>query len=191
MFCPELWCDDRAFRTGRPPSGPAAPAAGRTYINQDGRQHMTYPPRTPRPAGPIATRAVSRSEVTLACQARQVGAARRFVAAAIGPHRDSGTAVLLVSELATNSCTHSTAAQMTIAVTDLGSGIIRIEVTDGTGTSVPAPRQAGLASETGRGLHLVSELAVQWGYRHQPGGNLATWCDVMAATLSGTADPDT
>jgi anti-sigma regulatory factor (Ser/Thr protein kinase) len=72
--------------------------------------------------------------VTISAVSRQVGLARTFVAKVLGQsHPDADVAVLLASELVTNSVLHSGSAVpggvVTVAVTVGGDGV-RVEVTD-------------------------------------------------------------
>ncbi len=70
------------------------------------------------------------------------------------------TAMLLVSELATNAIRHgSPPVRLSLRLT---SGRLRVEVTDAS----PAPPRLGRADPEqagGRGLQLVQELAARWG----------------------------
>jgi anti-sigma regulatory factor (Ser/Thr protein kinase) len=114
----------------------------------------------------------------------QAHAARVFTTAVLtGHHPCAAVAVLLVSELVTNSMLHSDSrlpgGTITITVTG-SSGCARVEVRDAGGASVPVVKAAdGALAEDGRGLRLVSDLAVRWGYRREPDG-LVTWFEVRA-----------
>jgi anti-sigma regulatory factor (Ser/Thr protein kinase) len=128
--------------------------------------------------------AAVRESITLAGRAERVRAARGFVGAVLGPrHPCTEVSVLLVSELFSNSLRHSESGApggtVTIAVT-AGGGVIRVEVTDRSGSGVPALRPAGGAAEGGRGLRLVAELAAQWGWR-QRDGRTVTWFELGTA----------
>ncbi len=116
--------------------------------------------------------------VTIPALPEQVQVARAFVAGVLGrshPHAD--VAVLLASELVTNSLRHSGSAVpgglVTVTVTACGEGV-RIEVTERSGDGVPVlkPADGGGEAEGSRGLLLVDALAAQWGY--QRGEGLAT-----------------
>jgi anti-sigma regulatory factor (Ser/Thr protein kinase) len=92
-------------------------------------------------------------------------------------HRHADVALLLTSELVTNSVLHSGSAvpgglvTVTVATCDEG---VRVEVTDRSGNGVPVlkPTAAGDEAEGSRGMQLVDALAARWGY--QRGGGLAT-----------------
>jgi two-component sensor histidine kinase len=73
------------------------------------------------------------------------------------------TAVLLVSELVTNSVRHSKATNgMIELLACITPGLVHVEVSDdGGGFDVPALVHHD--AESGRGLQLVQELADRWG----------------------------
>ncbi|MFE2378166.1 ATP-binding protein [Streptomyces sp. NPDC059398] len=105
------------------------------------------------------------------------------------PEERTETAVLLVSELVTNSvryCARSATVRCCLRRT---SSRIRIQVWDAGGDGIPAQRRppvcetepdgaapAGL-SERGRGLLIVTALAAAWGTSQEAGGRLV-WADV-------------
>jgi anti-sigma regulatory factor (Ser/Thr protein kinase) len=124
--------------------------------------------------------------VTIPAVPEQVRAARAFVAGVLGgshPHADA--ALLLASELVTNSVKHSGSAApgglVTVTVA-AGRAGVRVEVTDRCGDGVPVLMPAASASsdaEGSRGMRLVDALAARWGY--QRGGGLATtWFELAA-----------
>ena len=89
-------------------------------------------------------------------------------------------AVLLASELVTNSVRHSGSAvpggRVTVTVTTRGHDV-RVEVTDRGADGVPALLPAAGEAEGSRGLRLVEALATRWGYER--GGGLAmTWFEL-------------
>jgi len=73
-------------------------------------------------------------------------------------------AVLLVSELATNVVRHGPLLEreFEVAVTALADGSCFIEVSD-EGLAEPRLRAVEDWEETGRGLHLVENIAAAWG----------------------------
>jgi anti-sigma regulatory factor (Ser/Thr protein kinase) len=122
----------------------------------------------------------------------QVRAARVFTRAVLtGQHPCAAAAVLLVSELVTNSMLHSDSRLPggTITITVTGTAYCaRVEVRDAGGASVPAVKEpAGVLAGGGRGLRLVRDLAARWAYRSGPDG-LVTWFEVRAEAASMT-DP--
>ena len=112
----------------------------------------------------------------------QVQAARLFTDLVLSAHGrgDDGVASLLVSELVTNSLRHGRSGRPggTVAIlVVITSDEVLIGVTDDGGTSEPVLQSADEddgEAESGRGLHLVDQLAARWGhYRH--GNQLTTW----------------
>jgi anti-sigma regulatory factor (Ser/Thr protein kinase) len=117
--------------------------------------------------------------VTIPAVAEKVGEARGFVAGVLGKsHALVDLALLLSSELVTNSVRHSGSAVpggvVTVTVA-AGDEVVRVEVTDCCGDGVPVLPTGGTADEEAegsRGLWLVDALSARWGY--QRGGGIAT-----------------
>lgn len=116
----------------------------------------------------------------------RVAEVRRFVRRMVGDASPmAGTAVLLVSELATNAVLHSASGHpggsATVLITEIGGGV-RVEVADqGSDQSAPVVRGDIYASE-GHGLVLVQSLADQWGYvRDETGTTVWFWLSYPAA----------
>ena len=128
--------------------------------------------------------AADAESVTIAAVPEQVSLACAFVAAVLGEsHACKDLAVLLASELVTNSVRHSGAAVpgglVTVAVAVAGEGV-RVEVTDRSGDGAPVLSPAAFAdgdAEGRRGLGLVDELAARWGYQRS-GGLTTTWFEL-------------
>jgi anti-sigma regulatory factor (Ser/Thr protein kinase) len=115
-------------------------------------------------------------------RAERARVARAFVGGVLGPGHPCGdAAVLLVSEIFTNSVRHSGSSAagetVTVAVRAWDS-TVRVEVTDRSGPGVPEPRPAGRDAEGGRGLQLVAGLATRWGWRRRRGGRTTTWFEL-------------
>jgi anti-sigma regulatory factor (Ser/Thr protein kinase) len=130
------------------------------------------------------TEAAVRESVTLAGRAERARAARGFIGEVLGPgHPCAEAAVLLVSELFSNSLRHSQSGSpggtVTITVTARGSAV-RVEVTDRSGPGAPQLCPAGGAAESGRGLGLVAVLAARWGWWRR-GGRTVTWFELGTA----------
>jgi len=92
-------------------------------------------------------------------------------------------AVLLISEVATNSILHSDSGlpggTVTITVVAIPGGV-RVEVLDAGGATVPHLEcTAAAVAEGGRGLRLVNELSTCWGFRYQ-GTGIVTWFEASA-----------
>jgi serine phosphatase RsbU (regulator of sigma subunit)/anti-sigma regulatory factor (Ser/Thr protein kinase) len=82
------------------------------------------------------------------------------------------TTQLLVSELVTNALRYAT-GQITVRL--VREGTLVCEVLDDS-AAVPRLRHAGSDDETGRGLHVVSQLAQRWGTRRTASGKVV-WCE--------------
>jgi anti-sigma regulatory factor (Ser/Thr protein kinase) len=133
-------------------------------------------------ADTVMASAAVRESVTLAGRAERARLVRRFVEGVLGPGHPCGDeAALLVSELFANSLRHSRSGApgetVTVAVR-AGDGLVRVEVTDCSGTGVPELRPAGSEAEDGRGLELVARLAARWGFA-QDNGRTTTWFELI------------
>lgn len=89
--------------------------------------------------------------------------------------------LLVVSELVTNAVVHG-AEPIKVTVVRV-SERVRVEVTDGASSSSPQtnPRPATDA-ETGRGLAVVTRLALAWGWRATPGNGKTVWAELPYAS---------
>jgi len=118
-----------------------------------------------------------------------VAAARRIARQLLGDDNPATeTAMLLISELVTNSVVHSKSGEpggsVTVALCSGPAGIL-IQVRDDGGMSEPhvTALSADLteggcgAAERGYGLVLVDTLAERWGTISSPDGRI-TWCRV-------------
>jgi len=129
-----------------------------------------------------------RASLTVPGYPDQVHAARVFTGTTLGDdHPCTAVAVLLVSELVTNSVLHSNSrlpgGTITITVTGTPDGV-RVEVRDAGGTSVPLLKDpVNALAEGGRGLRLVTDLAARWDYRHDA-DRLITWFELCAEPSS-------
>ena len=125
-----------------------------------------------------------RETVTLAGRPERARAARAFVSEVLGPGHPCGdVAVLLVSEIFSNSVRHSgsgAAGETVTVAVRAGGGVVRVEVTDRAGPGTPELRPASRDAEGGRGLQLVAGLAARWGWRRRRGGWLVTWFELQA-----------
>jgi hypothetical protein len=93
-------------------------------------------------------------------------------------------AVLILSEFVTNALRHARALNSdTIRVfwSLTGEGLLRIEVTDGGGTTRPVtkPYSMSVSAQAGRGLEIVDRLADRWGsQREESGDEYTVWAEL-------------
>ncbi|HEY0559354.1 MAG: ATP-binding protein [Mycobacterium sp.] len=85
-------------------------------------------------------------------------------------------AVLLTSELVTNSLTHGEGT-VNLRAYRLAGGGVRVEVDD-DGPGVPRVRRPDPDNEHGRGMALVDMLAAGWGWTPLPGGGKTVWFEL-------------
>jgi anti-sigma regulatory factor (Ser/Thr protein kinase) len=118
--------------------------------------------------------------------AESVPAARRLARELLGDaHPSIDTALLLLSELVTNSVRHSRSrlpgGTVTVVVCAGSDGVL-IQVRDDGGPAEPRlltpGRASAVATEHGYGLLLVAALAHTWGTITTRAGRV-TWCRVM------------
>jgi anti-sigma regulatory factor (Ser/Thr protein kinase) len=90
-----------------------------------------------------------------------VAACRRFVVNTLGgwPETTIEKAVLLASELVSNSIVHASSGVLAVGVVH---GSLRLEVLDGS-REAPKRLPHGSNDSHGRGLHIVDALADDWG----------------------------
>jgi anti-sigma regulatory factor (Ser/Thr protein kinase) len=122
---------------------------------------------------------VTADSVTLPALAESVSSARRFVRERVlelGATAAIDDAETLVSELATNAVLHAR-TEYTIQVTR-SNGLIRVRVHDLSAVQ-PRERHYGVDATTGRGIRLVTALAVDWGIDPEEPGK-AIWFDLAA-----------
>lgn len=99
------------------------------------------------------------------------------------PEELGHTAQLVISEFFTNAVVHTESGQVRCRLRADGE-LLRIEVTDeGGGNGEIEPRDAAGDDTDGRGLHLVSALAEQWGVLGD-GGPLGriVWAELRGTT---------
>ncbi|WP_242882389.1 ATP-binding protein [Actinomadura litoris] len=121
---------------------------------------------------------------------RAPGFARAFVSARLREWgiSDDYTARLVVSELVANAWMHGDGPIVVRVFQDEQAGAVVIEVWDG-GEGRPFVRHADCDDTNGRGLLLVSRLAIAWGIRPLLERGKITWvkCAVSATERSGTS----
>lgn len=92
-------------------------------------------------------------------------------------------AVLILSELLSNSCRHG----RPLDASESGDGAVRaawrvdaqgaltVEVTDGGGPTRPVAGTPSVTARGGRGLNIIGALAQDWGVRDGAGGEVTVW----------------
>ncbi|WP_327289221.1 ATP-binding protein [Streptomyces sp. NBC_01198] len=96
----------------------------------------------------------------------------------------SGAAAHIVAELAANAALHGRVPgrDFRLALSVTGT-LLRVEVTDPRGERLPAvPRPTDGDAESGRGLLLVTALAVRWGVTSGPYPSKTVWAEVDVST---------
>lgn len=151
-----------------PPSGEAPPTtATATPHRSVGPAAATGPAtRVPGPAGEVVG-----APLVMESLAGNVTSARRHVREvlrALGRDDLEESAELGVSELVTNAVLHARTT-FTLAVRDMPTGRVRIEVADSSPGAI-RPRAPAATATTGRGLQLVASLALDWGVEELPAG---------------------
>jgi anti-sigma regulatory factor (Ser/Thr protein kinase) len=84
--------------------------------------------------------------------------------------------LLVVSELVTNAVVHG--AEPIVVTVTRAAERVRVEVTDGRSDASPHTNRAAPDAENGRGLSVVTRLAVAWGWRASPGRGKTVWAEV-------------
>jgi anti-sigma regulatory factor (Ser/Thr protein kinase) len=85
--------------------------------------------------------------------------------------------LLVVSELVTNAVVHG--AEPIVVTMVRVPERVRVEVTDGAADSSPHNNShPPTDAETGRGLSVVTRLAVAWGWRATPGRGKTVWAEL-------------
>ena len=118
------------------------------------------------------------AEASFAADVASVGEARRFVGDTLSSWDAddlSWTAMLLVTELATNAVLHAS-TPYAVTLERRTDGTVRIGVADGS-VRKPRPRDYAVDATTGRGLGLVGSLAAAWGTSARQDGK-TVWCDL-------------
>ena len=111
-----------------------------------------------------------RAEVELPVSREAPALAREFLRGSTCAEHHSEVvddAVLLVSELVTNSVLHG--GPPVVVAVDCDEATLQVRVRDGS-SARPAPRDAAQSDEGGRGLALVAEMSADWGVDTEEGG---------------------
>lgn len=109
------------------------------------------------------------------------GEARQFVTSALGKHPALDEALLITSELVTNSVLHASDASSVCVSVCCGGTCVRIDVWDDGSEGIPHMRDGDDGNaESGRGLQLVNLLAWRWGFSRSPGRSCC-WAEIAAS----------
>ncbi|MHC0433007.1 ATP-binding protein [Streptomyces sp. O3] len=93
-------------------------------------------------------------------------------------------AVLILSELLSNACRHgrplsngsaADGGDVRAAWRVDAAGRLTVEVTDGGGPTRPVPATPSVTARGGRGLHIITALAEEWGVRDDAPGEVTVW----------------
>ena len=109
----------------------------------------------------------------------QVACARRFISQVLTRCPAAADAVLLTSELVTNTLQHTrTGADGDFEVTAChGRGGVRVTITDDGSRAAPVPAPHPTLATCGRGLALVGALSARWGQQGDERGR-AVWFEL-------------
>jgi anti-sigma regulatory factor (Ser/Thr protein kinase) len=136
----------------------------------------------------VVTQQVPMSSMSVSHGPSGVGAARRRLRAEL---HGSGTsesiiedAVLILSELLSNSCRHARpldeSQEIRASWSQDSDGAVTISVTDGGGPTRPRPASPSVTARGGRGLTIITSLARAWGVRETATGAVTVWAVVPA-----------
>jgi anti-sigma regulatory factor (Ser/Thr protein kinase) len=125
-------------------------------------------------------------DIPFVAEPREVSALRRLVRLHLGLWglcEVSEAAQLCVTELVSNVITHvGLGTPATLAVSMNGTRL-RIEVHDPDARALPTLVEAGVDSESGRGMALVDAVADRWGVLLHP-DRKTTWCELSTQLSS-------
>ncbi|WP_234434241.1 ATP-binding protein [Streptomyces sp. NRRL F-5126] len=99
----------------------------------------------------------------------------------------SDPALLIVAELAANAATHGRVPgrDFRLVLRLHADGVLRIEVTDTRGESLPEAQPPCADAESGRGLLLVDALAHRWGVTHDAFPRKTVWAELPLVHTTG------
>ena len=123
---------------------------------------------------------LSQEELELEPVPDSVPIARKFVLGLdFASRSDPDLLALLTAEIVTNAILHARTSLRLVA-TEVEGGV-RVAVSDGS-PSPPVVKNYGVTSPTGRGLHIVEDLANRWGYQRSEGGK-TVWFELDGQEL--------
>ncbi|MET8139462.1 ATP-binding protein [Sphaerisporangium sp. NPDC005288] len=133
-------------------------------------------PNPPVAGEALRVRSVRRE--TFRATGDQVSCARRVTEETLLDHPAAEIAVLLVSELSSNSVRYSGSSFFTLAIVRTFAEDLHIKVMDEGNNGLPRLLRDDQGAESGRGMRLVDVLAKQWGITRRRGDGMAVWFDV-------------
>lgn len=145
------------------------------------------------PAGRVA--GGEPAEVAIPSGVQAPGVARSVVARWLAGHVAPSvleTALLLVSELVSNSVRHSGVpeGEDIVVRVPLRRDGFRLEVEDPGRSGVIAPQPPDLLRGGGMGLHLVQTLSERWGLERAAAGGTRVWAQLASAALIAPTPPE-
>jgi anti-sigma regulatory factor (Ser/Thr protein kinase) len=128
-------------------------------------------------------------EVRIALDVHAPGAARHALANGLRtqvPEPMLWDALLLVSELVTNSLCHSGASVGDVVVVrvELAPGLLHVEVEDRGRAGMVAPREADRERGGGFGLALVQSISERWGVERVASGGTRVWAQLARPAVT-------
>jgi anti-sigma regulatory factor (Ser/Thr protein kinase) len=140
-------------------------------------------------------RVIDALDVHLPLDVRAPGAARIVVAERLRDRVAASvleSALLVVSELVTNSVRHGGASEAGVVVrVGLTEALVRVEVEDRGRAGAVAPRSPDLEGGGGFGLGVVQALSERWGLERIAAGGTRVWAQLARAPLSAPASAET
>lgn len=125
---------------------------------------------------------IRRHAVRLSAGLEQVARARRIVAQCLGPvHPRLDEARLLTSEAVTNSLLHSASGAPGCHVTltiDWTDAWVQVSVGDAGSATVPHRVRASADDIAGRGIELIDQLAMRWGFTRRRAVETRVWFEL-------------
>lgn len=143
--------------------------------------------RAPLGTPPPAVPSVTSEERRYARNDHAPGVARQFIRAQLlewGLDHLLDDTMLVVSELVTNAVLYADGDEVAVRA-EMSGGVVCVRVRD-VGPGLPERRNAAGDDESGRGLVIVTALALEWGTYRVAGGGKVTWATIDGAPAAGS-----